>query len=373
MIKIAFYATIKPPDHHIASGDRLVARNLMAALSLAGYEVELASRFIAYSKREAREILEQRKSEALAEADRLIDALRLDPPEIWMTYHPYCKAPDWIGPKVSAALGIPYVTVEAARTGQGFENGGDRWADWRLEAQSGILQADLNLVFKPTDRAYLVDLLGSADRISMIAPFIDATAPSDLPKISLPSHWRPGAPVILTVGMMRPGKKVENFKLLASALKQLQALHWNLVVVGSGPQKDTIHGFFSEIDKDRLHFAGVLSHEEVLAMMSAVDLFVWPGWKEPIGMVYLEAQLMGLPVAAFDSMGVSLSVYHGKTGLLAAEDDLSSFVDNLSSLISHPLLRRDFGHAAQQSIVEHHSMQAAAKTLKKALNELVDC
>ena len=44
MTRIAFYATIKPPDHHIASGDRLIARNLMAALSLAGYGVDLASR-----------------------------------------------------------------------------------------------------------------------------------------------------------------------------------------------------------------------------------------------------------------------------------------------------------------------------------------
>ncbi len=370
MTRIAFYATIKPPDHHIASGDRLVARNLMAALSLAGYEVELASRFIAYSKREAREILLQRQSDAFVQADKLIDSLGSDPPDIWMTYHPYCKAPDWIGPRVSEALGIPYVTVEAARTGQGFENGGDRWAKWRLEAQNGIRQADLNLAFKPTDRNYLIELLGSADSISMIAPFIDATIPPNLPEINLPSHWRPGAPVILSVGMMRPGKKVENFRLLASALAQLQALHWNLVVVGGGPEEDAIQEFFSEIDEDRLHFAGILPHEQVLAMMSAADLFVWPGWKEPIGMVYLEAQMMGLPVAALDSMGVSLSVNHGMTGLLAAEDDHSGFVDNLSTLISHPLLRRDFGYAAQDSIKDHHSMQAAAKTLKKALDQL---
>ncbi|MEP0940786.1 MAG: glycosyltransferase family 4 protein [Rhizobiaceae bacterium] len=371
MTRIAFYATIKPPDHHIASGDRLIARNLMSALALAGYDVELASRHIAYSKREADEYFEQRKSGALDEADRLIAELANSPPDIWVSYHPYCKAPDWIGPRVSAALGIPYVTIEAARTGQGFENGGDRWAKWRHEAQQGLKSADLHLAFKPTDTAYLRELLGEDAPISMIAPFIDTTIPEKLPAVDQPSHWRPGSPVLVTTGMMRPGKKVENYRLLAEALTSLQSLHWNLVIIGGGPEEDTIRSFFADIDPDRLHFAGIVSHEQVLATMRAADLFVWPGWKEPIGMVYLEAQMMGLPVAALDSMGVSLSVYHGRTGLLAAQDDQQGFVDNLSTLISHPSLRQDFGQSAQVSIAKKHSMAAAAGTLKAALDPLV--
>ena len=161
MSKIAFYATIKPPDHPIASGDRLIARSLIAALKIAGYDVELASSFIAYSKREAKEILLQRKADAHGEAEAIVERLKPSPPDLWITYHPYCKAPDWIGPIVSAALGIPYVTIEAARTGQGFEDGGDRWAHWRQEAQTGIRKADLHLAFKPTDQAFLTELLGT--------------------------------------------------------------------------------------------------------------------------------------------------------------------------------------------------------------------
>ena len=371
MTKIAFYATIKPPDHHIASGDRLIAQNLMSALSLADYDVQLASRYIAYSKREADDILDQRKSGALEEAARLTAELAKSPPDLWLTYHPYCKAPDWIGPRVSEALNIPYVTIEAARTGQGFENGGDRWAKWRQQAQEGIKKADLHLAFKPTDTAYLKELLGDKAPISMIAPFIETAVPQPLPGVEFPTHWRKSAPVLVTTGMMRPGKKVENYRLLAEALAQLQSLHWNLVIIGGGPEEDNIRHMFSAIDPDRLHFAGIVPHEQVLATMKAADMFVWPGWKEPIGMVYLEAQMMGLPVVALDSMGVSLSVYHGKTGLLSAEGDAGGFVDNLSTLISHPSLRQDFGEAAQKSIEAHHSMAAAARTMKQALDPLV--
>ncbi len=371
MSKIAFYATIKPPDHPIASGDRLIARNLIAALKIAGYDVELASSFIAYSKREAKEILLQRKADAHGEAKAIIERLKPSPPDLWITYHPYCKAPDWIGPIVSAALGIPYVTIEAARTGQGFEDGGDRWVHWRQEAQTGIRKADLHLAFKPTDQAFLTELLGTHEHIAMIAPFIDTTPPEHLPDVQFPNHWRPGVPKMIATGMMRPGKKVKNFQLIADALLRLQALHWNLLIIGGGPEEETVRAMFEPLDQQRIEFTGIVPHEEVLAYMRRGDLFVWPGWKEPIGMVYLEAQLMGLPVAALDSMGVSLSVHHGKTGLLAAEDDRQGFADNLATLLSHPSLRRDFGQAAMRSVTVSHSLPAAANSLRAKLDPLM--
>ena len=95
---IAFYAPIKPPDHPIPSGDRLIAGNLIKALKLAGHKIELASRFIAYSKRSDIEILHTRKIAALEGAADLISKYQALPievrPNIWITYHPYCKAPD---------------------------------------------------------------------------------------------------------------------------------------------------------------------------------------------------------------------------------------------------------------------------------------
>ncbi len=367
MSKIAIYAPIKPPDHPIASGDRLVAKNLIKALTIAGHEVKLASRFIAYSKREADEILKQKKQDALIEANTILKNLRTNPPDLWLTYHPYCKAPDWIGPIISKALSIPYLTVEAARTGQGFEDGNDRWARWRDEAQIGIRKADHHIAFKHTDRAYLKGLLGSTKNITNIPPFIDTALPESLPSINHPPHWRPGAPVLVTAGMMRPGKKVKNFELLAKALEPLQSLHWNLVLIGGGPEEETVHEFFGSIDPARLHFTGAISHNDVLAHMAGADLFVWPGWKEPIGMVYMEAQLMGLPVAALRSMGVPLTVYHGETGLLAEENNAAGFRENLMSLISHPSLRKDLGQTAKTSIQTRHSLHAGAKALQKVL------
>ncbi len=378
-MKIAFYAPIKPPDHPIPSGDRLIARNLISALKWAGHDIELASSFVAYSKRADGSILKEKKADALAEAERLVEALSPRRPDCWMTYHPYCKAPDWIGPIVCDHLKIPYITVEAARTGQGFESGGDLWRDWRLEAQAGIAKADLHLCFKPTDRNYLHSFLPETVPTAMIPPFVDTQdtetshASSDINlDPALPDHWRPDWPVLLTVGMMRPGKKVENYRIIAEALTGLQALQWNLIAIGGGPQEEEIRSFFNQITPKRLLFTGGVEHKQVLSLMNRSDIFVWPGWKEPIGMVYLEAQLSGLPVCALDSMGVPLTVKHGKTGLLSPENEPDRFRQNLAELISHPDLRNDLATAAPIHVRNNHSLSAASASMQTALRQHLD-
>lgn len=368
--RIAFFAPIKPPDHHIPSGDRLIAQNLLKALDSAGFETDLASRYICYSKRSNPEILVERKEGALTEADAIIArylSLEIDVrPQIWITYHPYCKAPDWIGPLVSKELDIPYITIEAAKTGQGKNN---EWQPWRKEAQEGIRKADAHLCFKPTDRAYLTDLLETDEIIYDFPSFIDTEDHSSDETMPLPKHWDTHTPVLITTGMMRPGKKVRNFELLSETMSSIADQNWNLVIVGGGPEEDNIKSMFSTIDPQRIHFTGQVEHHEVLGWMKAADIFIWPGWKEPIGMVYLEAQLQGLPVIASSSMGVPLVVEDQVTGLLSDEEDIAGMQSNLTKLISDKSLRLNLGKNAKEKVLSNHSIEAAANRLSEILSE----
>ncbi len=370
--KIAFFAPIKPPDHPIPSGDRLIAQNLIKALELGGNSVELASTYICYSKRSADDILGQRKTGALEDADRLVTHyLALEAPErpdIWFTYHPYCKAPDWIGPLVSKTLRIPYVTIEAARTGQGGPD--DEWGPWRAEAQSGIKQADMHLVFKPSDRAYLMKLLRSEEKLRDFPIFVDLEMLTGEEKHDLPVHWALDTPTLITTGMMRKGKKDKNFYILAEILSGMTNDSWNLVVVGGGPEEEVIRGAFSSIPDDRIHWTGQVDHEDVLKWMRAADTFIWPGWKEPIGMVYLEAEAQGLPVIAYESMGVPLVVTHGDTGLLAPEGDVGEMRENTRILLGNADLRARMGKAAKKKVLEQHSLMAASVRLNAVLGEV---
>jgi len=116
-MRIAFYAPLKPPDHKTPSGDRRIARLFLHALRQAAHEPFVASRLRSFDplggeSRQARMAARGKRT-----AERLVTRWRRAPetaPGLWFTYHLYYKAPDWIGPAVAAALGIPYVVAEAA-------------------------------------------------------------------------------------------------------------------------------------------------------------------------------------------------------------------------------------------------------------------
>ena len=118
-VRIAFYAPLKAPGQGFApSGDRRVAGLLMAALAHGGERVELVSTFRSYDAdgdRERQEALRaQGESLGHGMAAQWRGLPRDERPDLWFTYHLYYKAPDWLGPIVASALGIPYVIAEAS-------------------------------------------------------------------------------------------------------------------------------------------------------------------------------------------------------------------------------------------------------------------
>lgn len=369
MTRIAFYAPLKPPSHPIPSGDREIARNLLKALALAGFEPFVASEAIAYQKRPSAELFLDRKARCEADMDRLLSAWREEPaqrPDLWMTYHPYCKAPDWIGPPICRALAIPYVTVEACRTRQDTDAD---WADGRAVVQAAVHRAAANFCLKPADRAYLESFLPDASSIVPLKPFIDL---ADLPEAANVggTGTKPDGPLILAVGMMRPGAKIDSYRLLAEALAGLVDRPWRLVIIGDGPGRNEVEAMFA-FAGDRARFTGSVPHEQVLGWMKKAALFAWPGVREAFGVAYLEAQASGLSVAAFATTGVPVVVGHGESGLLAPEFDIAAYRDNLARLLASPEERARLGAGGRSKVAREHGLDAAATTLRGALLPLV--
>jgi glycosyltransferase involved in cell wall biosynthesis len=364
--RIAFYAPIKPPDHPIPSGDRQMARMLFRALERAGYSVFLASRFIAYSKRHDPEILEARRVAAKAEAEDIMSRWRGTDtgPHLWFCYHPYDKAPDWLGMELCPRLGIPMVTAEACKTGQG-PNG--EWLPWRAEAQRGIEIAALNLVMKPSDAEYLRGFV-DPQKITHFPPFIDSVL---LVSETVDDPWPADAGVrLVSVAMMRAGAKLDSYRVLAQALAGLDHASWSLVVVGDGPCRAEVKGLFGFAPQGRVTFVGERAPETVLGLMARADILAWPGCREAYGMVYLEAATRGLPSAALDTMGVPTVVMHGRTGLLASPPTVENYAEQLRTLIANPALRKRLGQGAVEFVKDERSGSAAAERLRVAIDPL---
>jgi glycosyltransferase involved in cell wall biosynthesis len=347
-----------------------MARMLFAALRRAGYDVELASRYVAYSKRPDAALMQERRAGALREAQRLLSDWEASGrrPDLWFCYHPYDKAPDWIGIAVCEALGIPMVTAEPCRTRQ---EPAAAWTPWRDEAQRGLAMAALHLVMNDDDETYLRSFV-PAERLRRLVPFLDLEELEDPPAEAPSDAWDAGdACRLLAVGMLRPGAKLESYRLLAQALEGLQERHWQLVVAGGGPAQGEVRAAFAWDAQGRVRFLGEQSETQVAGLMRSCDLLAWPGCREAYGMVYLEAAVHAKPAAALRNYGVPQVVAHGVGGLLADPPDVASYRAVLDTLIGDAALRARLGAGARQLVLERHSAARAAALLREAIDPLL--
>jgi glycosyltransferase involved in cell wall biosynthesis len=360
--RLAFYAPMKPPDHPVPSGDRQMARLLMRAVTLAGFEPMLASRLRSHGFAPAEaalaEIAAGERARIIADWDAMEPVRR---PRAWLTYHPYYKAPDLIGPEIAARFSIPYVTAEASYAGKRDH---DQWAGLQRTVKAAVRAAALNICFTAEDREGLERLV-APDRIADLAPFIDAELIPVAPK-------QPNGPVrLVTVAMMRSGAKLASYEMLARALGRILDVPWTLEIVGDGPERAAVAAAFDHVPADRIHWAGELEAPAVAARLAAADVFVWPGTDEAYGMAYLEAQAAGLPVVAQATAGVPTVVRHGATGLLTPPGDDAAYSGAIARLITDQPLRHRLGHAARKFVTEERSLPAAAAHLRRLLTPLL--
>jgi glycosyltransferase involved in cell wall biosynthesis len=373
-MRIAFYAPMKPPTAPRPSGDRRMARLLIQALAGRGHAVALASRFRSWQS-EPDAMRQARLADTGQRlAARLVRRYRAHPasrPELWFTYHVYYRAPDWIGPFVADALGIPYVVAEASHAPKRTYGA---WSVGHAAAEAAIRRADAVIGLNARDSACLRPLLAEPERLVPLRPFLDA-APYGAAAAMRAAH-RPAVlaefalsadmPLLLAVAMMRAGDKLASYRVLAKALARLRDAPWQLLVVGDGSAHDAVAASRAPFGA-RIRYAGERAAEALPALYAAADLLVWPAMREAYGMALLEAQATGLPVIAGRSGGVPEIVRDGETGLLAPEGDDGVFAACLRVLLADPARRRAMGARALEVVAQDHTLVAAGRALDEAL------
>jgi glycosyltransferase involved in cell wall biosynthesis len=371
-MRIAFYAPLKPPDHPTPSGDRRVARLLVDALRLAGHEPFLASHLRSFDPIGRAFRQKKIKAHGRQAAERLIARWRAQPetaPGLWLTYHLYYKAPDWLGPAVSAALGIPYVVAEASFAAK---RAGGPWDIGHQAVETALRGADRVIGLNTADRDGVLPLLAHPDRYVALPPFLD-TRPykSPSPAGGEGSRWGSSSPEprLVTVAMMRPGDKLASYGVLGEALRQLLDLPWSLEIIGDGPARAEVEAALASLG-DRVRYAGALDEAAIAGRLAEADLFVWPAINEAFGMALLEAQASGLSVVAGKSGGVGDIVDDGETGLLAPPGDADAFAAALRALLTDPERRARFGAAARAKVARAHDLPAAAANLGEIIAAL---
>lgn len=361
-MKVAFTAPMKPIDHPVPSGDRTMGRLIVRALELAGHDVEIASVFRSWRAEGGENVTREVKELALEEAKRISELWieRGAVPDIFLTYHLYHKAPDWIGPYLCAKFNIPYVIVEASRSPK---RQAGNWALGFNEADAALARADHVVALTNADAQCLADVL-RPDVLSVLPPFLEEK------KFEVPQEVLRGSDDgtvrLLCAAMMREGDKLFSYMVLSAALKQISALPWRLTIAGDGPARAEIEPLF---DRERTDFIGLVPWQEMPRLYRSHDVFVWPAIREAFGFVFLEAQSCGLPVVGGHVFGVPDIVRDGVSGLLSPEGDASAFANNVASLITNPHKRQNMSMAAVENVQANHSLAAGARGLTGVLEK----
>lgn len=361
---IAFYAPLKPPDHVNPSGDRAMARALLAALEGSGLGTPRVAATLRSREPEGDPAAQARLIEAAeSEIARIVQTAEAGArPALWLTYHNYYKAPDLIGPGVARALSVPYAQIESTRARKRL---GGPWDGFAKAAEAAADAASVIFALTERDRQALEAYAPPGQRVLRLSPFLNRTlAPASAPR-------RPAGdgPVrLLAVGMMRPGDKLASYSALAAALA-LASCDWRLEIVGDGAARADVERLFAPYGA-RIAYAGRLEPEAVAARCRAADLLVWPGVNEAFGLSYLEAQAEGAAVLAEDRPGVRDVVRDG--GLLTPPEDPQAFAAALDALAGDRDRLAALGEAGRRQIAAEHDLAAARRTLAEGLSPLIE-
>ncbi len=350
---------MKPPTDAVPSGDRTMARALVAALSGLGLgAVRLVSELRTRDGTGDRARQDKIFRAAKAESERLA---RQDPPALWLTYHSYYKAPDLLGPALSRHWDIPYALVEATRASKRLTG---PYARFAAAAEAACDAAHVIFSMTERDRSALERDRPPGQSLMALRPFLNQQIVDNAG-----DRRASGGPVrFVACAMFRDGDKLESYKALAAALALVRSDGWSLSLIGDGPKRADVEALFAAFG-DRVTFTGALAPEHLAGHFAGADALLWPGVGEAYGMVYLEAQALGCPVLAEDRPGVRDVVRDG--GWLVAPQDPPAFARAIEMLITDDEARLTIGRKARARIATDHLLPAARATLKAGLEPLM--
>lgn len=185
----------------------------------------------------------------------------------------------------------------------------------------------------------------------------------------------PREPVVLFVARLVEKKGCE---YLIRAMGKVQTVRPDveLVVIGDGELRPSLEQL-AEKTLRRYRFLGVQPLESVRAWMNRAKVFSVPsitaksGEAEGFGMVFAEAQAMGLPVVSFASGGIPESVTHGEVGFLAAERDWQDLAKHILLLLEEDTLWHRFSEAGPSRVRALFDLQKQTNVLEDIYEQVL--
>jgi glycosyltransferase involved in cell wall biosynthesis len=169
----------------------------------------------------------------------------------------------------------------------------------------------------------------------------------------LAKHGLRSGRYVLAVSSPTPNK---NFRLIAEAVRKLDAVDFDVAVAGSLDAR--VFGGGGAPQAPFMKYLGYVSDAELRALYEHAGLFVYPSLYEGFGIPAVEAMASGCPVVASNS--ASLPEVCGDAARYVSPHDAAGLARAIAELMRDESLRRTLAERGRV-IAERYSWEAAAR------------
>jgi len=170
---------------------------------------------------------------------------------------------------------------------------------------------------------------------------------------------------VLVIGIAATLRSWKGHEYLIQAFSRLSTRPSRLVILGDGPQRETLRRQIMELGlQERVFMPG--DQRDVLPWLQAMDIFVLPSYaSEGVPQAIMQAMLCGLPVVTTPVGSIGEIVTHDATGLMVKPKDADELWQALEKLAADASLRNRLGTQARQFALAHFGLDPMLDKMEK--------
>ncbi len=211
---------------------------------------------------------------------------------------------------------------------------------------------------------------GSRSRVEVIPNGVDL---KKFTRPDFPAHGREGNSRENLVRLVTTSRLVKK-NGLEDLIESLKYLPPNvcLKIVGSGPLDSRLKSKSRKLNlEDRVEFVGHVSHSDVVRHLWKADIFIRPSLSEGMGVSFIEAMAVGLPVVATPVGGIpdflsdpDKSPQRPPTGLYVAPRDSKSIAKQVERLMKNDRLKETLITNGKRLVKDKYDWDLIAEEMK---------
>ena len=213
--------------------------------------------------------------------------------------------------------------------------------------------ADLVVVPSAETGRHLRETVGVTSEIEVVPNGVDTDFFGPEPGDFRTRYDLPDGPLVGYTGRHGHEKRLE---LLVEAVAQMEA-SVTLVLGGDGPARASLEAAVEEHGVDA-RFLGFLPRQDLPAFYATIDVFGFPSPVETQGLVALEANACGTPVAGVDAGALSDTITDGENGYRAPAGDPTALAATIERTLAERDSLREHCLANRDRISAEHAVDA---------------